>query len=125
MEQEVLEAFEAYRSAYIARDVAAIEPVLHPDLAYNHSNALHETKESLLRDLPDAKTIRIELQPPSAASTVRVYGDMAILHVDVDFTNLDGGREVTAYLNVLHVFVRGADGAWRLLARQAVRRPVS
>lgn len=114
----VLEVFERYCRAYIARDVAALEPLLHPDLAYNHSNARHESREDLLRDLPEAKTIRIELPE---LPTVRLYGEAAILHADIDFTNFEEDREITAYLNVLHVFVKSGDG-WQLLARQAVRR---
>ena len=119
MEKEVLAALESYRSAFLAKDAPMLEVVLHPDLVYTHSNALHETKDDVLEGLPGAQTYKIEFLSP----VVTIYGDMAMVKTDADFTNKVDGKDVTAHLNILHVFLK-TDGHWRMLARQAVRRPV-
>ncbi len=103
----------------IEKDAEALDRVLHPDLAYSHSNAKAETKADILG----------KIDRPGGAQSIefsnaitRVFGDAAFVKTDVDYTNRADGQDSIAYLNVLHVFVKDG-GAWRLVARQATRRP--
>ena len=119
-EQETLAALDAWKAAMIAKDRAAMDAILHPDVAYSHSNCRTETKDDILS----------KLDGPGGAQAIefsniitRVAGDAAFAKADVDYTNRGkDGEDSIAYLNVLHVFVKDG-GKWRLFARQATRRP--
>jgi ketosteroid isomerase-like protein len=118
-DQEVLAALEAWKNAMISKDAAALDAVLHPDLAYSHSNCHTESKQDVL-----AKVDR-----PGGAQSIefsnvitRVAGAAAFVKADVEYTNRGtDGIDSLAHLNVLHVFVKDG-GAWRMFARQATRR---
>ena len=119
-EQDTLAALEAWKAATIAKDRAALEDLLHPDIAYSHSDCRTETKEEILGKLDrpgGAQAIEF------SNMIVRVAGSAAFAKADVDYTNRGkDGQDSTAYLNVLHVFVKDG-GKWRMFARQATRRP--
>ncbi len=117
-ESEIHAALEAWRQAMLTRDEAALEAILHPEVTYSHSNALNESKEDALAVLPRSTAQAIEVTEP----TIRIYGETALLKAKVDFTNLVDGEIQHVPLDVLHVFVKD-DSAWRMVARQAVRRP--
>ena len=120
-DQEVLAALEAWKNAMIAKDAAALDAVLHSDLAYSHSNCHTESKQDVLS----------KVDRPGGAQSIelsnvitRVAGDAAFVKADVEYTNRGAdGIDSLAHLNVLHVFVKDG-GAWRMFARQATRRQV-
>jgi len=118
-EQEVLAALETWKAATIAKDGAALDAVLHPEIAYSHSDCRTESKADILGKLD---------RPGGAQAIVlsnlitRVAGPAAFVKADVDYTNRKDGQDSVAHLNVLHVFVK-EDAAWRMFARQATRRP--
>ncbi len=117
-EAEVLAALDGWKRAMIEKDRDALDKILHPGLAYTHSNAHAETKADILG----------KIDRPGGAQAIefsnaitRVFGDAAFVKTDVDYTNRKDGEDSTAHLNVLHVFVN-EDGQWRMVARQATRR---
>jgi hypothetical protein len=55
-------------------------------------------------------------------TTVRIFGDTALVKGIVDFRNNVGGTVSTAHLDVLHVWLKGPQG-WQMVARQALRLP--
>ena len=119
-EQEVLAALDAWKRAMIAKDGAALEAVLHPQIAYSHSNCHTESKQDVVSkvDRPGgAQAIEF------SNAITRIAGDAAFVKADVEYTNRGAdGQDSVAHLNVLHVFVRDG-GKWRMFARQATRRP--
>ena len=104
----------------IAKDAAQLDAILHPEIVYSHSNCKAETKADILSKLDrrgGAQKIVFSNE------RTRVVGSAAYVRTDVEYTNRDeAGFDSVNYLNVLHVFVN-EDGAWRMLARQATRRP--
>ncbi|MCB1021841.1 MAG: nuclear transport factor 2 family protein [Bryobacterales bacterium] len=118
-EQQVLAALEAWKTATIAKDGAALDALLHAEIAYSHSNCHTESKDDILSKLDrpgGAQAIEF------SNAVTRVAGDTAFVKADVDYTNRRDGEDSIAYLNVLHVFVNEG-GKWCMFARQATRRP--
>ena len=119
-EAELLSALDDWKRAMIAKDRDGLDAILHEELIYSHSNAKAESKADLLEKTSrEGGAQKIEF---SNART-RIFGDSGYVRADVDYTNRsEDGLDSINYLNVLHVFVK-TDGGWRMVARQAVRRP--
>ena len=120
LKEEVLAAMEAWKQATMKKDGAALGKLLHPDLTYSHSNAHNETKADVLKSVAAGKATVEAID--FADTTVRVYGNTALVRGKVDIRNNTAGKSTTANLNILHVWVKGPQG-WQLVARQATRLP--
>jgi ketosteroid isomerase-like protein len=122
-EAEVRAAMEAWRQAVLARDAAALGKMLHPNLAYSHSNTRNETRQDVLDSMKDLPIRAIEF----SKMTVHVYGKTATVKCDAQFTTVADGQTTVVPLNILHVWVKGGGayggGGWQMTARQATRRP--
>ena len=122
-ETEVRAAMEAWRQAMLARDAAALGKLLHPNLAYSHSNTRNETRQDVLDSMKDLPIRAIEF----SNMTVHVYGKTATVKCDAQFTTVADGQTTVVPLNILHVWVKSGGayggGGWQMTARQATRRP--
>ena len=114
--KEVLAASDAWRQAMMKKDAAGLEKYLHAEITYSHSNGFNQTKADVVRSTTTGKTT-IEAIDFSDV-TVRVYGALALIRANVDMRNNVDGKTTTHHLNVLHVWLNGADG-WQMVARQA------
>lgn len=117
-EKEVLAAMDAWKDATMKKNRAALERLLHEDLTYSHSNGRNESKADVLKSVIEGDT-RVEAIDFSE-TTVRVYGNTALVKGKVDIRNNAAGKSTTANLNILHVWVKGPKG-WQMVARQATR----
>ncbi len=119
-EKEVLAAMDAWKQATIHKDRAALEALLHEDLTYSHSNTKNESKADVIQSVTSgaASVEAIDF----ADTTVRIYGNTALVKGNVAIRNNAGGKSTTANLNILHVWVKSSKG-WQLVARQATRLP--
>ena len=117
-ERDVLAAMDAWKQATMKKDQAALDKLLHPDLTYSHSSGKNETKAEVLKAVTTgkAKVEAVEFTD----TTVRIYGNTALVKGKVDITNNTDGKSATAHLNILHVWVKGPHG-WQMVARQATR----
>jgi ketosteroid isomerase-like protein len=117
-DKEVLSALEGWRQATLHKDSAALDKVLHKDLTYTHSSGKEETKADQLKAVADPKTRiqSIEL----AHTTIRYYGNTAIVKTMGDITSAPNGTPATSHLILLHVFVKTPEG-WQMVARQATK----
>ena len=116
-EEEVLAALNTWKQATINKDVALLSKVLHPDVTYTHSSGLEQTKAENLKAAATSKTTAIDL----SHTTVRVFGNTAIVKTDADLTTNSSGAPATSHLILLHVFVRTPEG-WQMIARQATKK---
>jgi ketosteroid isomerase-like protein len=114
-DQEINAAVEAYRTAMLKGDAAALDKLYHADLTYEHSSGKTETKAEAIAAAtkPGSLAKNIVFQP----GTVRVYGNTGIFKAKGDFTNAAGE---TSHLDVLMVFVK-VSGKWQLVARQSTK----
>jgi ketosteroid isomerase-like protein len=119
-EKAVLATLETMAKATIAKDVATLSKIYGDDLTYSHSSALTETKAQVLK----------AFEGPSQAefmkfsdTTVRIYGDVALVKGVTDFRNGRPGNMLDNHLNILWVMVRRAQGphGWQIVARQTTR----
>jgi hypothetical protein len=115
-------AAEKLRVAMVDPDQAVLSSLVADELSYGHSGGRIDTKASFIGDLvagnSDFVTIDISDQ------TAKVVQDVAIIrHTLVAKTN-DRGVAGNVKLHVLQVWQRQG-GAWKLLARQAVRPPAT
>lgn len=119
-EKDVAMAVESLRKALIDPTKANLDNIALDELTYGHSNGTIQDKaafeEALLSGKSDFVTIDLTEQ------TIKVLGNTAWVRHTLTATNNDGGKPGTAHLYVLLVWMK-SKGAWKLLARQAVKVP--
>lgn len=115
LETEVLGAMDVYKNAMISRDGAALEKILAPDLAYVHSGGEFQTKADVVDSIVKGKSPieRVDF----SQTTVRIYGNMALVRGRVDLWH---SKTNIVHMNVLHVWTKGAAG-WQMVSRQATK----
>ncbi|CAN5450884.1 nuclear transport factor 2 family protein [soil metagenome] len=117
----VARAAEQLRLAMIAPTHDNLLALLDPDLTYGHSNAKIDTRDSMMAAFLDGRsdftTIDISEQ------VVKVVGDLAWLRHSLVADTNDSGKPGHVELKVLLVWRRAGD-AWKLVARQAVKKPL-
>jgi ketosteroid isomerase-like protein len=112
---DVLAAMESWKQAMLTKDAAALDRLLHPDLTYSHSDGKTQSKADLVKSPGNNQSITF------GETSVRVYGDMALVKGPIEFVNIgSGGTIATAHLSVLQVWLKGPQG-WQLVARQATK----
>lgn len=109
----VLAAMDTYKQGLLHKDGAALSRVLSDDLDYTHSQGKFETKADVIKSITSGATVVQRLE--FSDTTVRVYGNMALVKARVDLWHSD--KDIR-HMNVLHVFVKGPPG-WQMVARQA------
>ena len=119
-EKDVLAAMDAWKQATMKRDGAALDKLLHPDLTYSHSSAMTQTKADVIKAVTTGKATVEDIT--FSDTTVRVYGNTALVKGKVDIVNNTDGKSTPAHLNILHVWIKGPQG-WQMVARQATRLP--
>jgi hypothetical protein len=94
---------------------AAVDRIYSKDLTYEHSSGKTETKTESIANAtkPDGIAKAIEFHN----STIRVYGNTAIVKGLADFTNHAGA---VSHLDVLMVWIKSG-ATWQLVARQSTK----
>jgi hypothetical protein len=119
-EKAVLATLDSMAKATISKDVATLEKIYGDDLTYSHSNSQTDTKAEVLKGV--AGPNQAEFMKFSD-TTVRLYGDVAVVKGVVDFRNGPPGKMLDNHLNILWVMVRRPAGlhGWQIVARQTTR----
>lgn len=117
-EKEVLAAMDAWKQATMKKDRTALEKLLHEDLTYSHSSGKTETKADVVQSVTTGQATVEAID--FADTSVRVYGNTALVKGTVDIRNNTEGKSSTAHLSILHVWVKGPKG-WQMVARHATR----
>jgi ketosteroid isomerase-like protein len=119
-EKAVTATLEAMAKATIAKDVKTLDKIYGEDLTYSHSSALTETKAQVLKAFEG--TSQAEFMKFSE-TTIRIYGDVALVKGVTDFRNGQPGKMLDNHLNILWVMVRRPAGpyGWQIVARQTTR----
>ena len=113
--KEVLAANDSWREAMMKKDAAALDKLLHEDLAYTHSSAMLQNKATVIKStLGPTNILAIDF----SEVTVGVYGNTALIRANVMQRNSANGKSTDNHLNVLHVWIKGP-GGWQMVARQA------
>ena len=114
-------AEQALYRAMVARDFAALERLLAPDVVYVHSTAVAEDRVAYLAGVADG--LYEYASVTSHDAQVRIHGDGAFTHgICAMRVGAKGEPPVRIHLLFLLAWVRDG-GAWRLVHRHATRVP--
>jgi hypothetical protein len=116
---EILEADARRYRALIAADADAAGELLHEDLLYVHSSGVVDTKTSYLAALGSGTRYRAA---HLGESTVRRYGDVAMIHGTVTLEAEVGGVPRVLPIDFVNVWVLGS-GGWQMVHWQSTLIP--
>ena len=115
---EVLQALNRLEKALVSKDSIGIEKLLHPDLAFGHSNGWVQTKKEVLRDMNsgyvsyqkiESYSISIVLNKKYATVKERMLAEGVV-----------NSNNFKVNLFVLQLWVKGKRG-WQLMMRQSTK----
>lgn len=120
-EKAVMATLEDMAKATIERNVAPLTKIYADDVTYSHSSGAVETKAQVLAGIKGARAEGTYMKFKD--TTIRFYGDVAVVRGAVDYRSASTGRLMDNNLNILWVLVRRADGphGWQIVARQTTR----
>ncbi len=117
-EKQVTNAVEQLRLAMISGDRASLEKLVLPQLSYGHSGGHIDDKETFVKKLAEGSSDFVTIN--LTEQTISVTGKTAIVRHLLQATTNDGGKPGEVKLRVMLVWYH-THGAWKLLARQAVK----
>jgi len=119
-EAAVAQAIEALRKAVFSQEKSQLEALCAEQLSYGHSDGRVENKAQFINGVMTRKAVIKSIT--LSDHTIAIVGSDAIArHTWVSESETDG-KPMSTKIGVLQVWQK-QDGAWKLLARQAVRPP--
>jgi Domain of unknown function (DUF4440) len=118
-ELSLLQSVEKLRVAMIEADKSVLESLVSDSLSYGHSSGRVEGKKQFIENIISGKSdfISIELSEQTASI---IQNTAIVRHVLSAETN-DNAKPGNVRLNVLQVWQKQKNKAWKLIARQAVK----
>ena len=119
-EQALMATLEAMAKATIEKDVPTLTKIYGDDLTYSHSASNTQTKAEVLKAIRGSGE---GWHMKFTDTTIRIYGDVALVKGITDFRNGQPGKLMDNKLNILWVLVRRPQGphGWQIVARQTTR----
>jgi ketosteroid isomerase-like protein len=120
-EKAVMATLEDMAQATIKRDIATLDKIYHPDLTYSHSSAMLQSKAEVLKA---AAGPAVTESMTFHDSTIRIYGNVALVRGVNELRNGTPGAMHDNHLNILWVLLKGpGPHGWQIVARQTTRLP--
>ncbi len=117
---QVARAVEDLRLAMVSGDRKALEQIADDALTYGHSGGKIEDKAAFVDQIASGRSDFTEITLTD--QTIAVVGQTAIVRHNLSAATNDAGKGPgTVHLSILLVWVK-EKGAWKLLARQAVKK---
>jgi ketosteroid isomerase-like protein len=117
--QEIYKSEEAWRSALLKSNVAAMDSLLADDYMAITPNGILLSKEQTLANL------RIGAPRITAIQTtdrkVRFYGKTALLTCRAEVSGSNAGEDISGSYRYTHVYVQDARGQWKIVSFEASR----
>lgn len=114
----VAAAVEQLRRAMVDADSVMLDKLTAAKLSYGHSSGHIDDKTLFISKIVSGKSDFVTLE--FADQTISVDRDVAIVRHKLNATTNDSGKPGEVHLAVLLVWQK-QQGAWKLLARQAVK----
>ncbi len=108
---------ETFRTAMIAKDTKKLAELVSDDLSYGHSAGVIENKAQFLKAVDERKATVKKLEYPDIK--IQVNGSSAIARHIWESENELNGKTTQTRIGVIQVWQKGADGKWKIYARQA------
>lgn len=120
-ESAIMKTLEAMAHATVHEDFAAFEKLYGDDLTYGHSSGATETRAEMIAGF--RRPTRIAESMTFSGTSIRIYGDTALVKGITDFRNGTVGNIRDSHHNILWVLVRRPQGphGWQIVARQTTR----
>jgi len=119
-EKEILGLEDKRFAAMIARDLAALEKLVHEQLLYTHSSGVTDTKASWLESIKAGKAKYKSVK--CTDRKVRILGEVALVNgkaaIEVDIS----GQPKSLRLLFLNAWARTPQG-WKFVAWQSCPEP--
>jgi ketosteroid isomerase-like protein len=119
VEKSIAHQVEMLRQAMVNADEVALNDLVGEKLSYGHSAGYVEDKKEFIRKLTSGENdfVKIDL----SNQTISISGNVAVVRHRLDASTQDAGKP-PAQIKLLILMVWQKDGgAWKLLARQAVK----
>jgi ketosteroid isomerase-like protein len=119
VEKSIAHQVEMLRQAMVNADEVALNDLVCEKLSYGHSAGYVEDKKEFIRKLTSGENdfVKIDLSNQS----ISISGKVAVVRHRLDASTQDAGKP-PAQIKLLILMVWQKDGgAWKLLARQAVK----
>lgn len=100
------------------KDSLKIEPFLHPDLQYMHSNSKLENKRQMMHNAAVSKTVYRQLS--HELIRIKFLKGIALVRYNLKTVSVENGKETPFELGIIQVWTK-EKGKWLLIERQAVR----
>lgn len=110
---------EAWRNALLACDIPAMNSLLADDYTAITSNGTMQTKEDWLASLRSGRVHVAALD--ISDRRVRFYGDTAVVTSRAEVEGSGGDGEVSGSFRYTRVYVRDAQGNWKIVSFEASR----
>ncbi len=119
-EKAVANAVEQLRKAMVDADSVMLDKLVSPKLSYGHSGGALDDKTVFVQKIVSGKSDFVALE--FAGQTISVSKNTAIVRHKLNAVTNDSGKPGEVHLSVLLIWQK-LHGAWKLLARQAVKLP--
>ena len=119
--REVWEALQNYETAFIKRDVAALEKIWADDSVFVNASGEALTKEQNLANIKSGAT-ELDTMIEEDGMIVRVYQNSAVATSRVTIKGQYAGQPTRGQYRSTHVWVKGTAG-WQLVSNQLTAVP--
>ena len=121
--REIEQLENAWQNAVLKGDAVAMDSLLAADYMAITPNGTMQSREEILADLRSG-ALRITSLEVSDRK-VRFYGKTALVTSRTDVTGTAAGREITGSYRYTRVYVRDAQGKWKIVSFEAnkIREP--
>ncbi len=117
--KEIEQIEETWRNAMLQSNSVAMGPLLADDYNGITASGTLETKEKTLADLRTG--VRHFTSIHLSERKLRFYGNTVLVTSRADVTGTSGGRDISGSYRYTHVYVRDAQGTWRIVSFEASR----
>lgn len=121
-EQAVAQAVEKLRKAMVDADKTTLYSLTSEKLTYGHSTGAMEDKNLFIENIINNKSDFVTLT--LTEQTINISDNVALVRHKFDASTNNDGKPGEVHLYVLLVWQK-TGGQWKLLARQAVKQPVT
>jgi hypothetical protein len=114
----VLEAVNRLATALVNKDEPALKPLLHPELAFGHSNGWVQNRLEVLKDMKSGYLVYRKINRQSIA--IESGKKYASVRERIEVEGSRDGNEFKLSIFVLQMWVKTKKG-WQLLGRQSTK----
>jgi len=120
---EIDQLEEAWRNAVLKSDTALMDSLLADDFMAISANGTLQTKEEILAKLGGGRVHYTSLEVSDRK--VRFYGTTALVTSKAEVVGTSGGVDISGSYRYTRVYVRNAQGKWKVVSFEAswIREP--